>query len=346
MLGVLFSLTALSMLGCGANGSNEAKANKQGVVVTSETFVRAETDRIFIDIANQAGGVNKFYHYRGFIPLDQQTYVRLNNDTLHSWAIVDTTNGATITMPEITDGRYMSAHIVDNDHFTPMVFHGVGPHALPEDTQYVLIFVRTQIFNRYNAEEFAFANNLQDQMIITTNSAQPLPAFKWDRASLMALRESYNARVGEWRSSIGLMGPRDMPVGALERNVMAAAGWALLPSTETVYLPFVPSTPFNPAVGYTATYTVPDNDAFWSITVYNADGFMFSENSIVNSSNVTLNPDGTFTMYFGSADVLGDRPNRLDIVDGWNFMMRVYRPGESVINGEYILPAVMPVSQY
>ena len=33
--------------------------------------------------------------------------------------------------------------------------------------------------------------------------------------------------------------------------------------------------------------------AFWSITVYGKDGFMKSENCIVNSSNVKLNNDGT-----------------------------------------------------
>ena len=54
-----------------------------------------------------------------------------------------------------------------------------------------------------------------------------------------------------------------------------------------------------------------------------------------------MNPDGTFTVHFCSADVCGDVPNRIDVEDGWNFLMRVYRPGSSVLGGTYQLPGVV-----
>jgi hypothetical protein len=88
---------------------------------------------------------------------------------------------------------------------------------------------------------------------------------------------------------------------------------------------------------------VPENEAFWSITVYGSDGFMKSDNNIVNSSTARFNPDGTFTVYFGSEARCGDVPNRLDVSEGWNFLMRVYRPGASVLDGSYTLPAAVPV---
>ena len=69
---------------------------------------------------------------------------------------------------------------------------------------------------------------------------------------------------------------------------------------------------------------MPENNAFWSITIYGNDGFMKSENSNVNSSNVNLNADGTFTVFFGSLETCGDVPNRLDTTEGWNFLMRIY----------------------
>lgn len=93
---------------------------------------------------------------------------------------------------------------------------------------------------------------------------------------------------------------------------------------------------------FTATYEVPENGAFWSITMYDATGFIAYENSIANSSNVTLNEDGTFTAFFGSEELCGDVPNRLDTPEGWNFMMRIYLPGPSVLDGSYILPDVVP----
>ena len=63
----------------------------------------------------------------------------------------------------------------------------------------------------------------------------------------------------------------------------------------------------DPGKGYTATYRVPENGAFWSITVYGDDGHMKSENAILNSSNAKLNADGTFTVFFGSKEILRRR---------------------------------------
>lgn len=88
---------------------------------------------------------------------------------------------------------------------------------------------------------------------------------------------------------------------------------------------------------------MPENSAFWSITVYGKDGFMKSDNNIVNSSNVKLNSDGTFTVYYGSKELCGDVPNRLDVTEGWNFLMRVYRPGASVLDGTYKMPKAEPI---
>src|SRR5215467_6696800 len=46
---------------------------------------------------------------------------------------------------------------------------------------------------------------------------------------------------------------------------------------------------------------------------YGSDGYMKSDDITVNGHNVKLNPDGTFTAYFGSKGACGDVPNRLDI---------------------------------
>ncbi len=61
--------------------------------VTPETFIRAETDRMFYGTARQAGGVNRLYHFRTPTPLDKQTVIRMNLDTLYSMGVVDTVRG-------------------------------------------------------------------------------------------------------------------------------------------------------------------------------------------------------------------------------------------------------------
>jgi hypothetical protein len=64
---------------------------------------------------------------------------------------------------------------------------------------------------------------------------------------------------------------------------------------------------------------------------------------VVNSSAVKLNPDAAFTVYFGSKELCGDVPNRLDTPEGWSFMMRVYRHDASVLGGGYTLSPTTPV---
>ena len=123
--------------------------------------------------------------------------------------------------------------------------------------------------------------------------------------------------------------------------IAAAAAWGLLPDGDATYLNYPGG--HDATVGRKATYKVPENQAFWSITVYGSDGYMKSENSILNAHNAKLNSDGTFTAYFGSKDACGDVANRLDVTDGWNLLMRVYRPGSSVLDGSYKLPNAEPI---
>jgi hypothetical protein len=120
-----------------------------------------------------------------------------------------------------------------------------------------------------------------------------------------------------------------------------AATWGLFPEWDATYLNYSGGHDYR--VCHQATYQVPENQAFWSITVYGNDGFMKSENSNVNSSNVKLNADGTFTVFFGSLETCGEVPNRLDTTAGWNFLMRIYRPGKSVLEGAYKLPEAKPM---
>jgi hypothetical protein len=100
--------------------------------------------------------------------------------------------------------------------------------------------------------------------------------------------------------------------------------------------------------GQTAyTLTMPNDvpvEAFWSVTVYNKDGF-FTPNDLdaysYNSVTAKRNDDGTVTIHFG-----GDpkASNYLPITDGWNYVVRCYLPGWQIIEGNWTPPAPIAVS--
>lgn len=313
------------------------------VTVTPQTYIRAETDRQFAMVAHLAGGVNRFFHFRSPTPLDKQNVVRMNRDTLYSMAVVDTSKGATITVPELPKDRYVSVYLADNDHYVPFVIYSAGTHELPRDTRYLALGVRIQVFNPNDPDEIALINQLQDQFIIKANSADSFAKPEWDQASLNALTVKYKEEFKQFAQyPSDWQGPRGK-VNEQTRHLAAAGAWGLFPEWDATYIIY--SRPHALDRCYTATYDVPQNKAFWSITVYGNDGFMKREKNIVNSSSVQLNADGTFTVFYGSQELCGDVPNRLDVTAGWNFLMRVYRPGPSVLDGSYRLPEAVAVKQ-
>ncbi len=310
-------------------------------MVTRETYCRAESDRTFHNATQLAGGVNRFFHFRGVTPLDRQTVVRMTRDTLYSPAVVDTSKGATITVPPMPDGRYCSVLLIDNDHYCPGVIYEAGTHPLPSDTKYLGVLVRIQLLRPTDPADVALVNALQDQFVIDAGSADPFPEPQWDADSLERLSAGYIAEFAKYdKYPDGFMGPRGKADETI-RHIACAGAWGLFPNEHAVYINY--NGGHDHRVCHKATFAVPENAGFWSLTVYGADGYMKSDNNILNAANVKLNADGTFDVYFGSPESCANVPNRLDTTEGWNFLMRVYRPGRSVLEGAYTLPAATPV---
>lgn len=311
--------------------------------VTPKNYIRAEVDVAFANFQHNAGGkINTFFYITKPTPLNEQAVVRMNRDTLYAGAVVDTKGGATITIPEMPDKRYFSVLVIDNDHYAPTVFYTPGTHKVPSDTRYVTLVQRIEMLNPNDPNDVALVNTLQKQFVIHASSAVPFPAPKWDKPSMMALRAKYEKEFQRYKQyEPDWMGPRGQ-VNEKTRHLGVAGAWGLFPEKDAVYINY--TGPQDPAKCYTATYQVPENNAFWSITVYGNDGFMKSDNAVINDRNVKLDADGRFTAYFGSEKSCGAKPNRVDITKGWNFLMRVYRPGPTVLKREYVLPEVSVVA--
>jgi hypothetical protein len=310
------------------------------VGVDLDNFVRAETDRMFAALQADAGGVNVFRHNREPTPIEGQTVIRMNRDTLYSFAIADISEGATVTVPESGD-RYLSVMVVNQDHYINRLFHDPGEYELTVaefDTPWVLVAVRVLV-DPADPADIAAVTAIQDQIKLEANSSSPFETPDYEPSSFDATRKA----VLELARHVGgldhAFGTRD-EVNPVRHLIGTAAGWGGLPDREARYVSVDPG-------GVSGEYkiTVRDVpvDGFWSISVYNADGF-FERNDreaySVNNITATHESDGSITVHFGGC---GDgRPNCLPITDGWNYIVRLYRPRPEILDGSWTFPSIEP----
>ncbi len=313
------------------------------VFVNVDNFVRAESDRMLAGMVHAAGGtVNTWFHFRQPTPLDQQTVIRMNRDTLYSVCVADISEGATLTVPD-SAGRYMSVMIVNQDHYINNVFHDPGDHPLTTeefDTPYVLVAARTLV-DPADPDDVAVVNALQDRLRLTAQSSRPFDMPDYDVASLDATRKAV-LELAEGISGFDhAFGSKD-EVEPVRHLLGTAAGWGGLPEHEAFYVNVSPGLPLGE---YTIAVRDVPVDAFWSISMYNADGY-FEPNdrhsNSVNSITAAKNDDGSITVSLGGC---GDgRPNCLPLTDGWNYIVRLYQPHAEVLDGTWTFPALTPLS--
>jgi len=89
-----------------------------GIPVTADNFIRAESDTYFAATVKGYDALGKFGHNREPTPIDKQTIIRMNRDTLYSAAVFDLDAGpATITLPDAGQ-RFLSMQVINQDHYT------------------------------------------------------------------------------------------------------------------------------------------------------------------------------------------------------------------------------------
>ena len=194
-------------------------------------------------------------------------------------------------------------------------------------------------------KDLAAAHKAQDGLKVIQKSKGVFEVPNWDPVAIKEMREALKTLGKYLPNRDKAFGASSADVDPIAHLVAAADAWGGWQPENAVYQSFVPrdndgNTP------YTLTLkNVPaGKGAFWSISVYNKAGY-FQKNEfdkyVVNSRKAKANSDGSVTIHFG-----GDpsQPNFLPIMQGWNYMLRIYLPKKAYFDGSWTAPEAVPVN--
>lgn len=313
------------------------------VPVTVDNFVRAESDLNLGDVAKN-GGLGKFIHHREPIRIEDQFVIRPNRDTLYSMAVFDLDAGpVTITLPD-AEGRFMSMQVISEDHYVPAVFYGAGSHTIAKEqvgTRYAGIGIRTLV-EPEDAADIQKVHHLQNAIKAEQSSPGSFEVPNWDPVSQKKVREALLTLATTVPDTKGMFG-RKNEVDPVRHLLGAAMGWGGNPEKDAIYLNVTPSRNDGTIVYKLKVAEVPV-DGFWSISLYDAKGY-FEKNDLdaysLNNITAKKGEDGSVLVQFGGCD--RNIPNCLPIMPGWNYLVRLYRPRQEILNGNWIFPEAEPV---
>lgn len=326
------------------------------VPVTVDNFARAESDLYMGNAVKDAGGTGKFFHHRELMPIERQTVIRSNRDTLYSPGVFDLEAGPVTVMLPDAGKRFRSMQVINEDHYVVgNVEYRAGSYSYDEKkvgTRYVLIAIRTLV-DPNDPTDLDQVHALQDAIKVSQKSTGTFDVPNWDQASQKKIREALLVLAqftGGFKNAFGAKGQVD-PVRHL---IGTASGWGGNPDKDATYLTSTPDKNDGTIIYKLKARDVPV-DGFWSISVYNAEGY-FEKNDYnaysLNNITAKKDADGSVTVQFGGCDqpspsgsgsAGGKIANCLPIMPGWNYTVRLYRPRKEILDGTWKFPEAQPV---
>lgn len=333
---VVMVLTIFSCLPSAWSAPGEGKP----IPVTVDTFVRAETDRYFKQRYEQ-GAFGKFHHERGPVDVDKQLVIRMNRDTPYSTGVFDLTRPLTIVKPD-TKGRFQSILVFNQDHFIQRVIYEPGTYTFTMEemgSRYIQVTIRTLV-NPNDPADIQEMHKAQDAVQVIQSDPGRFEVPNWDQASLTKLRKAI-LTMTPWVPDNRRMFGTKAEVDEVRHFIGTAGGIFGNAEKDAFYLVEVPQRNDGRTPHRLTVKDVPV-DAFWSITVYNKNGFYESPANAIslNSYTAKRNGDGTITVNFGGDT---NATNYLRIMPGWNYLVRLYRPRPEILNGIWTFPKAVPL---
>ena len=256
-------------------------------------------------------------------------------------SVFDLTEPVTIVKPD-SSGRFQSMLVINQDHSMLPVEHRSGEFTFTKEkigTRYVFIVFRTFV-DPTNPADVKAANALQDKIVAKQKSPGTFEIPDWDEASLKKVRDAINVLASTRTDTSPYFGDKSK-LNPLYHLLGTAMGWGGNPPEGAVYDNVVPEMN-DGKTPYAVTVKNVPVDGFWSITVYNKDGFMEkNDQNAYSFNNVTAkkNSDGNITIHFGG-DPKG--VNYLPVTPGWNYAVRMYQPRKEIIDGLWKFPKAEP----
>ena len=338
-------ICAASFLAATSSAGLAQLPSSAAVPVTVDNYNRAQSDA-YIGLTVKAGAFGKFVHGRGLAPIDRRGIIRPNRDTLYSLAVFDFDAGpVTITLPD-PGKRYMVMQVANEDQYTPAVYYGAGSHTLTREeigTRYGIVVVR-MLVDPANPQDVQQIHALQDALTASQQNPGTFEIPNWDQATLKKVHAAL-LQLGETISDTRRMfGANENQVDPVRHLVGSALVWGGLPERDALYLPTTPARNDGDTIHKLTVKDVPV-DGFWSVTVYNAEGYLepnpYNAYS-VNNITAKKSADGSVVIQFGGCD--GEIPNCLPIMKGWNYTVRLFLPRPEILSGAWRFSEAQPLS--
>lgn len=135
-----------------------------------------------------------------------------------------------------------------------------------------------------------------------------------------------------------MFGANEHQVDPVKHLIGTAMLWGGNPEKDGLYLPITPARNDGETI-YKLTVGEVPVDGFWSLTVYNSQGYLqpnLDDVYSVNSITARKAADGSVTIQFGGCG--GEVQNCIPITEGWNYTVRLFKPRAEVLDGTWQFP--------
>jgi len=312
-----------------------ASAFAEGQPVTFLTAVPAESEKIFTETIERAGGINTFDHAREPATVETQTIVRSQSDMLYSQGVFDVSAGMTVTVPECTIG-YQSVLMFDANHGQlGVVYCGesreVTADEVSTEDKHIYAMMRTSTDKGVEA-----ANAAQDAVKMEPKSATEYVGPGYDQVQLeeakrilaggIVLVKNFTAYADELVPGTVLL-KDGTDLEKYNYIFSSLLGWGLMPLEDAYYVNAV----IKEADCTELTFAEPpvdyENLGYWSLTAYTLKGYLGTDNAALSAYDVEANDDESVSIFVGNTEECKSKSNQIDMPEGGAALtLRMYRP--------------------